>query len=76
MKLLSPPPSVRDYLNFFLYEPADETTIRNIKQGLLKFYPDENLTFYVGYDYYGYLDVRFEFNTEEDAVVFKLKYGL
>ena len=71
-----PPPSVREYLNRFLFEPADETTIRNIEQGLLEFYPDETLKLYVGYDYYGYLDVRFEFETEEDAVIFKLKYGL
>lgn len=76
MITMHPPENVREYLNRFLFEVADEATVRNIKQGLLKYYPDEALNVNVGYDYCGYLFVKFEFETEEDAVVFKLKHGI
>ena len=73
--MISIPPSesLREYLNRFIYELADETTLQNIKQGLQEFYSDENLNIDIGYDYYGYLNVRLAFDTEEDAVIFKLK---
>lgn len=76
MILIEPPPSLKEYLNRFLFEPADSVTLANIRQGLREFYPDEHLELSVGYDYYGHLDVRFAFETEEDAVVFKLKWAV
>lgn len=78
MILIEPPPSLKEYLNRFLFEPADSATLANIRQGLSEFYPDEHLKLYVGYDYYGYLDIRFEFESIEDVVIFKLRhaYGL
>jgi hypothetical protein len=76
MILIHPPASLKEYLNRFIFELADETTIRNIKQGLSEFYPDDSLKLSVGYDYSGYLDVKFKFETEADAVMFKLKYAI
>ena len=76
MILIHPPDSVRSILEKFIYEPADATTASHIKAVLDKVYGNEvDLKINVGYDYNEYLFVRFEFETEEDAVIFKLRYG-
>ena len=77
MILIHPPDSVRSLLEQFMFEPADATTASHIKAVLDKVYGNEvDLKINVGYDYNEYLFVRFEFETEEDAVVFKLKHGI
>ena len=74
--LIHPPDSVRSILEHFLYEPADSTTLTHIKTALERVYGNEaELRIKLDYDYHGYLFVRFEFESEEEAVIFKLKHG-
>ena len=73
--LLHPPMLVRDYINQFMHEPADDVTLCRIKAGLKEFYPDYADNVRIDYDYNGYLCVFFVFDTEEDVVIFKLKHG-
>jgi hypothetical protein len=77
MILIAPPANVKHLLNQYLFEVADKITVQEIKNTLNRYYGHEiPLKIKVGYDYYGYLDIRFEFETEEDAVIFKLKYAI
>ena len=74
MILMWPPADVASLLRQYQYEVADDITARDIKNTLDRYYGHEvALKINVEYDYNGYLFVRFEFETEEDAVMFKLR---
>ena len=74
--LIHPPESVRKVLDQFSHEPSNSLTLHLVNVALEKFYGDSKpFKINLGYDYHQYLHVMFEFETEEDAVIFKLRYG-
>lgn len=76
MILVEPPSRLKLLLRRYTYEPLNNFTLQNIKNTLDSHYGYETpLKISAGYDYYGYLDIRFEFESEEDAVIFMLKFG-
>ena len=62
---------------FFMFEPLDEKTLNEMKAIIAHMYSGNNLEVIIVPDQ-NTLTVRilFAFNSEEDAVVFKLKYGV
>ena len=73
---IHPPKNVRTVLDRYIHEPADSSTMKVILTALNDYYGhDKSFRINLGYDYYGYLHVMFEFDTEEDAVIFKLAFS-
>ena len=72
-----PKSELSDVLTQFMFEPLDEKTLNEMKAIIAHMYSGNNLEVIIVPDQ-NTLTVRilFAFNSEEDAVVFKLKYGV
>ena len=62
-------------LRQFLFEPLDSLTLTNMENIVKVWYKDDVLDVKATHSGSRIVDIMLVFETEEDAVVFKLKYG-
>jgi len=70
------PPNIEFLLQKYVFNVVDDNTLYNIKTTLDEYCGHEIMCkISTAYDYYGYLTIMLCFDTEEDAIAFKLRHG-